>query len=275
MNPLQSAVRGGQRPASSAALHNQTVDAVRRSRSQRNVSQVTPPLVTPPSGLVRVRNVSGVAVGRFDVLAIAGVAIEPEANELEFQNRPIVDGVRPTSERRSFVILTQPLASGAIGRAIAVGVTVVRLFVPDVDPPYPFSFADTREDQTGYLLAVTSGPASILWREEGTGELWALVSVGTRRATSPFTVILEQTGGDGGDEFTGATWTYTVRDPDRAEEDNTIAEDVNPNVDPHQWVRPSVGYMKPATLGYAHTNSAGDLVIGWTNEIAEQERCTG
>lgn len=48
---------------------------------------------------------------------------------------------------------------------------------------------------------------------------------------------------------------------------------VDPIVSPHKWVRPTVGYMIAATFGYAHYTGAGVLVIGWINEIAEQEAC--
>jgi hypothetical protein len=43
----------------------------------------------------------------------------------------------------------------------------------------------------------------------------------------------------------------------------------------HKWVRPEFGYMIAATFGYAHRNATGVLVIGWINELAEQEACDG
>jgi len=48
---------------------------------------------------------------------------------------------------------------------------------------------------------------------------------------------------------------------------------VDPTADPHKWKRPSVGWMNPATFGYAHYNGDGDLVLGWINEMVDQEPC--
>lgn len=47
----------------------------------------------------------------------------------------------------------------------------------------------------------------------------------------------------------------------------------NPIAGVHQWKRPAYGYMNAATFGYGHLNSTGALVIGWINEIPEQEAC--
>ena len=47
----------------------------------------------------------------------------------------------------------------------------------------------------------------------------------------------------------------------------------NPIDSPHKWIRPEIGYMIAATFGYAHRNSTGALVIGWINEVADQEAC--
>ena len=48
---------------------------------------------------------------------------------------------------------------------------------------------------------------------------------------------------------------------------------VDPTASPHKWVRPEFGYMIAATFGYAHRSSTGALVVGWINEVADQEAC--
>ena len=71
-----------------------------------------------------------------------------------------------------FVILLEPLASGAVGRAAVAGVVVTRVNVPDE----AYSQADIADGVTGSLLAVESGgSAAILWRAGGTGVQWAVV----------------------------------------------------------------------------------------------------
>lgn len=64
-----------------------------------------------------------------------------------------------------------------------------------------------------------------------------------------------------------------IPDPDKDWDHADVAEDQNPVAAPHQWKRPSVGFMIPATFGHAHWNAQGELVLGWINEVAEQEAC--
>jgi hypothetical protein len=83
-------------------------------------------------------------------------------------------------------------------------------------------------------------------------------------------VNLTQTGGSQGTTTTPASWTYSVIDPVTSQ---TLATSVNPTVSPHKWKRPSAGWMFAATFGYAHFNAQGQLVLGWINEMVEQEAC--
>ena len=114
------------------------------------------------------------------------------------------------------------------------------------------------------------GAAQILWKESGTGVKWAVVRLG-RWSPTVFPVNLTQTGGSQGTTTTPATWTYSVIDPVTSQ---TLATAVNPTVSPHKWKRPSAGWMIAATFGYAHFNAQGQLVLGWINEMVEQEACS-
>jgi len=89
-----------------------------------------------------------------------------------------------------------------------------------------------------------------------------------------FPVDLTQVGGTQGDEANPATWTYDVLDIATGE---TLESAVDPVAAPHKWQRPSIGQMIAATFGYAHyvpNDSYGyDLVLGWINEMVDQESC--
>lgn len=89
-----------------------------------------------------------------------------------------------------------------------------------------------------------------------------------------FPVNLNQTGGSQGTASGPATWTYTVFD---AETSQVLLSNVNPVNSPHKWQRPSVGQMIKATFGYAHYQNNGSsspqLVVGWVNEVADQQAC--
>ena len=85
-----------------------------------------------------------------------------------------------------------------------------------------------------------------------------------------FPVTLSYTAGDPGNETTKCSYVYTVTDTLSGVELGTA---VDPTAGVHNWQRPTVGYMLFATFGYAHLNADGDFVIGWINEVADQEAC--
>ena len=85
-----------------------------------------------------------------------------------------------------------------------------------------------------------------------------------------FPVVLTQTSGSQGTAEEPASWVYDVTD---ALTGVGLLEDADPTADPHQWRRPNIGWMRKATFGYAHYNLTDQLIIGWTNEVVEQEAC--
>lgn len=101
----------------------------------------------------------------------------------------------------------------------------------------------------------------------------AIVTIGLYNPTAAvgilFPVVLTQTGGSQGTYSTAASWTYTVDDINS----NELATELNPVDAPHTWTRPTVGQMRTATAGYAYYAAGPTLVVGWTNEVAEQEAC--
>jgi len=253
-----------------AAAYNAFIDTARDFQARQRGISSTPQASTRSSGIVLVRNDSGDDLSRYTVLGIDSPIIDPEANLDGFKNRVAVVGVTPSEDDHvgKFVVLLEPLKSGAIGMAYGAGVCPVKIDVPGEDAEYPY--ADIVDGQTANLEAKHYGAAAILWRAGGTGVQWALVRLGPPMPAFVFPVDLEQAGGEQGDEENPATWTYDVSDPVT---EDTLAEGVDPTADPHKWQRPSVGFMIAATFGYAHYNSDGDLVLGWINEMVEQASC--
>ncbi|MCL2645586.1 MAG: hypothetical protein FWD61_01110 [Phycisphaerales bacterium] len=268
-DPLKK-VKPGDKLRIPATTYNAFIDTTRAFQaSQRNIGS-TPQSAMRSSGIVLVRNDSGNDLSRYSVLGIDSPIIDPEDNLDAFKNKVAVVGVTPSEDDHvgKFVILLEPLKSKKIGMAYGAGICPVKIDVPDEDVEYPY--ADIADGKTANLKAKHYGAATILWREGGTGVQWALVRLGPPLPTCIFPVKLKQTGGEQGDEENPATWTYDVIDPAT---DDTLAEDVDPTSDPHQWKRPSVGYMIEATFGYAHYNKDNDLVLGWINEQLEQASC--
>ena len=132
------------------------------------------------ASVIRVKNASGQDQPRFAVLGIDGPIIPPDEHEAEFQRQVALSCVTPTANHAGrFVVLLEPLASEAIGRACVSGVTIVRLQVENEDDPT----ADVADGESGHLVSGTSGNAVILWKEEegegdASGGRWAIVRIG-------------------------------------------------------------------------------------------------
>jgi len=129
------------------------------------------------AGIVLVRNDSGSGQSQFAVLGVDAPIILPADNEREFRRCVALSCVTPQTGVHDgrFVILLEPLASGAIGRAAAAGVTPVRLAVTDEDDA---ALAEVTDASSAHLTAGAAGSATVLWRAGGTGEQWALVRFG-------------------------------------------------------------------------------------------------
>jgi len=92
--------------------------------------------------------------------------------------------------------------------------------------------------------------------------------------------VTSGTSANTGDATTKCAYTYDVEDALTGYKyfgdgtDPAVAA-VDPTAGVHKWVRPTRGFMLAATLGYAYRNATGALVIGWINEVADQEACGG
>jgi hypothetical protein len=275
MSDALKKVQSGQKLQIPARAYNAFIDAaVDYRRRTAHIGQKSEP-TTRQASIVLVRNDSGSNQNRLAVLGIDAPIIDPATNDNEFKNRVALSCVTPAVDTHEgkFVILAEPIAAGKIGRAYAAGVCPVQIIVLDEDAE-AYQFADIFDGYTTGLFADPNGSASILWKEEGTGLKWAIVRFGTRQRMGVFPVDLTQVGGAQGDEANPATWTYDVLDITTGE---TLESAVDPVAAPHKWQRPAIGQMIAATFGYAHyvpNDSYGyDLVLGWINEMVDQEAC--
>ncbi len=158
-----------------AATFNAFVDAARAHRQRQQASSQQPKPAERHSGIVLVRNDSGAGRDRFDVLGIASPIFSPASDVDAFKNQPALSCVTPADDHvGKFVILLEPLAAGAIGRAMASGVCPAKVDISDTNHGY----ADAADGQAGSLDSSSSGAAQILWAESGTGVKWALIRLG-------------------------------------------------------------------------------------------------
>ncbi len=156
-----------------AATYNTFIDAAQdyRQRTRRLGRQSTPDHRS--ADIVLVRNDSGADRDRFDVLGVDSAIVTPTGNLDAFKDRVALAGVTPLASQHTgrFVVLLEPLAASEIGRACASGVVQVRLNVQDDGTDY----ADVADGDATCLTTDPAGSATILWRETGTGTVWAVV----------------------------------------------------------------------------------------------------
>ena len=149
-----------------------------QNQTLRKADKVSPfasgPLITPNPCTVFVRNKTGATLSRHSILAITGVEITPDENENSFTSRPVLSGDTPDGTEPVFIILQEPLANNAIGRATAIGpVAVCKVDILDEDHTHAKLI-----DSDSELESDTSGPGVILYKEAGTGIKWAVLLLG-------------------------------------------------------------------------------------------------
>lgn len=126
--------------------------------------------------IIRVKNASGTAVKQFGVLKVAGPLISPADNETEFRNAMVAEGATPSAGDTKLCITLEPLAPGAIGRAVVGGLVPVKLRATTSATTEYASGAATVEwldYSTGGIPVVWNGP-----RDEETNVRWAWVFLG-------------------------------------------------------------------------------------------------
>jgi len=124
------------------------------------------------STVVRVLNNSGSNRDKLDILGIDGPLFTPTESVSGFQREPAFTCVTPTADHAGrFVILAEPIPDGKIGRACISGAVPVKVYVNDEDD----GFADVKASDATQLDSSTSGTAKILWKESGTGQVYAVV----------------------------------------------------------------------------------------------------
>lgn len=174
-------VRPGESLEISAHAWNAALDTTRIVREL--ISDATPERFTRQAVVLRVKNESGAAVTRGNVLGLNGPIFTPSDSEDAFLRQPAFRGAAPDVElhRRRYCVMLDPADDGQFGRAFFAGVCQVK--VDMLDPSH--EFANVVDNETGHLRSSRHGHAQILWTEaDGAyygydgGVMWALVRLG-------------------------------------------------------------------------------------------------
>jgi hypothetical protein len=211
-DPLKK-VQDGDRLRIPAAAYNAFVDAARKVRADQQGVGAKALRASRSTSIVLVQNNSGGTVGRFGILGIDSPIVGPSANLYQFQEQVALSCTSPTSGHAGkFVILLEPLADGGIGQAVVDGVASCRVvFTTGTE-----TRADVLAGNTTRLSASAGGSASVLWKEAGTGEKWAVVRLETQVEPLDIRLMrLDENLANGGDALAtqalwdGANWLPT------------------------------------------------------------------
>ena len=157
-------VHQGEKITIKASTWNSFIDAANFAKDSKLNNWGKPLKSGVSAGIVLVKNMEAQARDRFTALVITGICISPDANEDEFLSCvPVFEGSKMTEARadKPYVILMEPIASQAIGRAMILGVTPAKVVVNDSED----GFAVPRPgSQTGELESSSTGVARILWK---------------------------------------------------------------------------------------------------------------
>jgi hypothetical protein len=131
----------------------------------------------PYTPILAKNNTTG-TVNRWGVLSVAGVVFTPSGATgnatQQFQDQPVLSGGLPTGGS-SFVVAVEPIAAGKIGRVAVAGVVQAKINVVSESD----TFATAKDGDLTQLTSSSSGEATILWKESGTGAgKWAIVRFG-------------------------------------------------------------------------------------------------
>jgi len=167
--------------AISARAWNRAQDAADRVLgSQGGVNGqgvIGPPLMSLE---VFVRNDTTGGVAAWSVLAITGVVSSPTGTTgpsvATFTGKPSVIGVVPaTGSSVGYVVTTEPIPQGKLGRAAIAGVVQAKLDVSDAS----HTWCTPKGGSVSAFVSGVTGDAQVLWKEPGTGSgKWALIRIG-------------------------------------------------------------------------------------------------
>jgi len=204
--PLNKVTKGA-RLAIPAEAYNSFVDAAVAHRERGRIGG-NPLVATPGSGVVRVRNDSGLDRGRFDILSPESAPLAPLTPSVaieEFLRVIVLGAVTPTlAHSGRALVLLEPIAANRVGLALADGVTHARVrMIDDRDRGADVDAADPT-----VLRSCSDGPAQLLWvqpraERENPTIAWVICRLGVSAERTMRAVLTSA------EEFAPNRWRYS------------------------------------------------------------------
>ncbi|MFN9721233.1 MAG: hypothetical protein ACK58L_21255, partial [Planctomycetota bacterium] len=192
-------VQPGQPLQIPAAAYNAFLDASAAYQRNQQTGVRSGSAELRSSTLIRVRNTSGRDLKQFEVLGIEAPIFDPQESLDAFRREVTFRGVVPDEQEHSgrFVVLQEPVRNNGVGLAVAVGLTIARLYDPE-DGPEGF-YADVRQNIVTSVRRRTKTIAPIVWADDvlGEGDLrWVVIHLNPQpvRPTTTTTTCSPTTG---------------------------------------------------------------------------------
>jgi hypothetical protein len=160
---------------------NSMSDAARAFRDRKSLPGAPVAKSQVAGTTVLIKNNSDEDAPRHGVLKITGVEITPDDNDAALDT-PLLAGTEPSSTDDAVVITTEPIESGAIGSAVIAGAIACTINVTSASHDYAAPSTEAAATAVTRLESSAYGHIRILWKDAGTGEKDALVSLASPSA---------------------------------------------------------------------------------------------
>jgi hypothetical protein len=230
---------------------NTALDAAAAYRRTSGPGPVGSPLADQigPAVEVLIENQTGAALAAGDCCKVGDAAVTVDRT---FAGRPCFQGLDVTADTDGFTVAAEPIAAGAVGRAVIQGVAVARVDFADVG----HAFAGPAAGETA-LASGDWGPARVLSSPPGTGvqSVAVLLSGGPAAEGSAAADFLS------GGVFVagaGAPLTITAATPTFDVVTNTVSHDVGGFVvggNAGELVIPAAGFYLLTATGQMNVNA--------------------
>lgn len=185
--------------------HNSFIDAADDLKQRQDNFNVPGKIANTKPGIVDVQNISGETVDQYHYMVVEKFIFKPEDNESGFKNEVsfkvnIFDEDNEDHVGAALVVLLQPIKDEAVGLAMIVGSSQIRVNIKDEAHTY----AILKSGET-ILESSFGGPVSMVTKEEGEGEKWAYGCFPNKSLTQQYKVK----GLNKPDSITCVTWDGT------------------------------------------------------------------
>lgn len=147
---------------------------------------------------IYVKNTTGYALDRYNIVSVDGIVFGPADNLDEFKNNPCLIAVDPDPQKR-IAIVQEPIPVGGIGRSIIDGWSVCKVQGSGATALDTY-IKPTSGNRVDFDLHADGGVGQVVYRQGGTSSEWAIVKLGNTSVDSFVVKVTTEVSPKEGDE---------------------------------------------------------------------------